>query len=675
MSIERKIRKIIKETLLVEARRALRDLSAFKEVELETQEGETNLFDAINEEFMSINPQHDLNNPKSAGRFFVDVLYDCMNEITEEIKKGSAGEDIPDMVMTTCNRIAFLFKNKETTSKTVQSGENFKDYILNFMNNYHKISYPGTTTVCEKLKFVFDALNAKAHFSSMNSITESKNEIKSNRETLYLFGKDAIVEGYKVVAPLTTRSSIFWARTNWLGEDIVLPEQDDISWCTARIKGGNMFNYYSEAGTTLFYFLPEGDIKGKNKFCIGIKKVRHQKSDIPDEIKMHHMVLSRKISEEDFEVWKYEKIKENPDLAKGIFEYDLLVGGHTTVDFKNRPILPSSDLNSLLKPEVRSEIKKKLKIKSDSIIDKLQQEMEKRNYIDDTASLTTIDTEHFQSMIKSLNLDVNEDDFYDKYDDDDEAEKAYVQHMEQNEDIVSQINKIIEASYSQLFEKKGFKIDQNVMKIIDKNYAEWKKKEKNVGDFETFFSLYVPMQFRQNKEDFFKFCASLLKISLRDGFNGWNNEGDFKGKQVLLDKVYKVFQGFAPSSIDRLEFAAIVFCFTAIQCCKYQTSSHSILSLMKSKKSIDIINNYSDEDIDKIIEIIRSFISKNGLNLQFSEANPSNKKHAININNVLEEIKNDRSKIKENYKKNSVKNIVITERRLRNIIRSMIYDY
>jgi len=150
---EQKIRKIIQESLLLEAKYQLKNLLIFKEAII----GENNLFDEINNNFIQYGgTQHDLNNPKSAGRFFIDVLFECMEEIKELIDAGKQNQiDIPDRILTICNYILFLFDQKEVTSRTVRSGQNFKDYILNFMTNYNKEPYPGTKSVYEKLTYVF----------------------------------------------------------------------------------------------------------------------------------------------------------------------------------------------------------------------------------------------------------------------------------------------------------------------------------------------------------------------------------------------------------------------------------------------------------------------------------------------------------------------------------------
>ena len=130
-------------------------------------------------------------------------------------------------------------------------------------------------------------------------------------QTEYLFDTpDRTMNDVLAVVPTTTASSIFWARTNATGQQILLTkldrtqyrdDADFITWCTSFPDESNMFHsYYVNGGTSLFYFLPINDVKGLNKFCIGITKIRDPR---------------------------------NPD------EFRLICGGHTTVGFENRAFI------------------------------------------------------------------------------------------------------------------------------------------------------------------------------------------------------------------------------------------------------------------------------------------------------------------------------------------------
>lgn len=479
---ENLIRQLIQKSLLLEAKYQFRNLLIFKE----TIVGENNLFDEINSTFVQNGgPQHDLNNPKSAGRFFIDVLFECMEEINEIIDAGQQNQiDIPDRIMTICNYILFLFSQKEVTVRTVRSGQTFKDYILNFMTYYSKTSYPGTTTVYEKLSYVFGALNEKSAVSSLDSILRDKNYIKSEKETLYPFGKDTIVDGYKVVAPLSIRSSIFWARTNWLGEEIVLPSQEDISWCTARLRGGNMFNsYFVGGGTTLFYFLPEGDIEGVKKFCIGITKIK-----ILDERSKLGKIAAKKKNEldsDDYEVWEYEQWKQNP----ADWKFKLNVGGNTTVGFENHPIL-EDETNDFSKKETRNKIKKALKLSNDVILLQFEKEMQNRDPIDQEQYTSLLDVEQFAAST-NINSLAPIDPATGKRD------RGDIQM------VATSIENVLKTYNSKIYKAKGFVPDSKIVNYIDKNYAYWQKEGLNL-------SFYIPLSLRNNKEKILELLRSII---------------------------------------------------------------------------------------------------------------------------------------------------------------------
>jgi hypothetical protein len=482
---ENLIKQLIQKSLLLEAKYQFRNLLIFKETII----GEKNLFDEINNTFIQNGgSQHDLNNPKSAGRFFIDVLFECMEEINEIIDAGQQNQiDIPDRVITICNYILFLFDQKEVTSRNVRSGQTFKDYILNFMTNYNKESYQGATTVYEKLTYVFIRINEYHSVSSINSIQKERNYIKSEKETFYPFGKDKIVDGYKVVMPLTTRSSIFWARTNWLGEDIVLPSQDDISWCTARLKGGNMFNiYFVGDGTNLFYFLPEGDVGGTEKFCIGISK----RKEISENAKLSKDANRKKdtLSRDDYNVWEYEQWKKRPEDWK----FKLYVGGHTTVGFDNEPIFDSSDKENtdVSKQQTRNKLKKALNISDDNILNQLEKVMFDKEPVDNEKYISLLDVEKFSALTNINSLAPI----------DPSTGKRSPEHMH---DILEKIMSVLDTYKSKIYKVKGYIPDEKIIKYIDKNYMYWKKEGIKLG-------FYIPISLRDNRDAIIEIIKSYI---------------------------------------------------------------------------------------------------------------------------------------------------------------------
>ena len=504
---EKRIRKFIQESILLEAKFQLKNLLIFKETKID----ESNLFDEINNKFIQIGgKQHDLNNPKSAGRFFIDVLFECMEEINEIIDDGKQNQiDIPDRILTICNYILFLFTQKETTSKSVQSGQTFKDYILNFMTYYNKTSYPGTTNIYEKLQYVFQKLNEKAIVSSIDSLLKEKNYIKSEKETLYPFGKDTIIDGYKVVCPLSIRSSIFWARTNWLGEDIVLRAQEDISWCTARFKGGNMFNsYFIGGGTNLFYFLPEDDLKGTNKFCIGITKIKKIKKD--SELSKEDKKKKDELDAEDYKVWEYEQWKSNPND----WEYTLNVGGHTTVDFHNSPILDGQN-NDFTSKEIKNKIKNALQISNENILIQLEKEMSEREPVDNEKYVSLLDVEQFAAATNIDNLaPINPI-----------TGKRDTASLEQ---ISQSVENVINTYASKIYKVKGLVPDTKIVNYIDKNYLYWQKEDMNLN-------FYIPSKDRNNKEAIINNIKNYIIKAIEKN----SNDSYTQAKPIIYEKILK----------------------------------------------------------------------------------------------------------------------------------------
>ena len=71
---ESTLRKLIQETLLLEA--------IYKQKQLKELSPE--LYSAIDKQFILIDNTQSLDNEKSAGRFFIDALYLCMQELLGE---------------------------------------------------------------------------------------------------------------------------------------------------------------------------------------------------------------------------------------------------------------------------------------------------------------------------------------------------------------------------------------------------------------------------------------------------------------------------------------------------------------------------------------------------------------------------------------------------------------
>jgi hypothetical protein len=267
---ESTLRKLIQETLLLEAIYKQKQLKELSPV----------LYSILDAQFTSIDSTQSLENEKSAGRFFIDTLYFCMQELLSEFSSVADfenNESFNKKAEDICSKLIYLFHQKEITSATIQSGETFRDYIYSFMNNpkrfvIKKADGYEIQDVISKLNALYEKITIRSNASNVNRIMQFKQQIK-NKDTFYPFGKDLVDGKYLVVCPLSTMSSIFWARTNWLGEDIVLPKEDHLTdWCTSRFIA-NMFNvYFRGGGTNLFYFLPVNDVKGVKKFCIGLTK-------------------------------------------------------------------------------------------------------------------------------------------------------------------------------------------------------------------------------------------------------------------------------------------------------------------------------------------------------------------------------------------------------------------
>ncbi len=264
------LRKLIQETLLLEVKK----LNELKENMI--------LYELFNEQFNVLNPSYDLNNQKSPGRYFSEILYASMKYLNSSNNFSKEGKplnlnNLKSKVYSFCEQIVFLYKKKEITSKTVnytlENGNiaTFKEYINEFNQKFMSPKFQGDN-ILEKIEFVCSQMNENISFANPESVISNLKKIKQS-ETKYPFGENAVVdEKYRVVCPQTIPASIFWARSNYEGKEIVLPELGDISWCTGRYKG-NWFNtYFIGFGANLYYFLPVDDVRGTRKMCIGLFK-------------------------------------------------------------------------------------------------------------------------------------------------------------------------------------------------------------------------------------------------------------------------------------------------------------------------------------------------------------------------------------------------------------------
>ncbi len=264
------LRKLIQETLLLEVKK----LNELKE--------NPELFELFNEQFVLIHAQYDLNNQKSPGRYFSEILYACMKQLNSREYFSTDGRPLnisilKSLIYNICDQLVFLFKKKEISSKTVNhvnsSGKpsTFKEFVNEFNQKFMSPVFEGNN-ILEKIDFVCNQMSENISFSTPDNIISNLKKIKEN-ETKYPFGENTIVDGkYKVVCPQTIISSIFWARSNADGKQIVLPNKDSVNWCTGRYTG-NFFNtYFIGHGANLYYFLPIDDEQGIEKFCIGFFK-------------------------------------------------------------------------------------------------------------------------------------------------------------------------------------------------------------------------------------------------------------------------------------------------------------------------------------------------------------------------------------------------------------------
>ncbi len=405
------LRKVIRESLLLEA--------VYKQKQLKELSPE--LYAILDRQFLMNDNTQSLENEKSAGRFFIDALYFCMQELLGEFDPETESENAEfiEKVEDICSHLIYLFYQKEVTSSRVQSGETFRDYIYAFMTspkNFVIKNQEGRETrdIISKIKTIFLNVSARASMTGVNRILQLKEQLK-RKDTAYPFGNELVDGKYLVVQPLSMMSSIFWSRTNYLAEKIVLPKQNDISWCTSRYES-NMFNtYFIGGGTNLFYFLPKDDMIGKQKSCVGLTKIVQNDEEI------------------------------------------ITIGGHTTVNFRNIAIIPESQKVS---SNVLSRVSKKLDISMETL-NRLVDEMALKEAMDKYKYVSLIDLPQFKAVTNLNTLaPINE--------------KTNERNKQDLKNIKDQIDNIINTYDNPEYSKKGYKPDNNIVNYMFKNYSYWK---------------------------------------------------------------------------------------------------------------------------------------------------------------------------------------------------------
>jgi len=279
-------------------------------------------------------------NPKSVPRLFIDPIYECLDEIKKDVDSGATNiEKALNKVKLMCVYIIklgdYINRDKSIKFYVKEDPIPIKDIVSKFISSRKKFKFETSApTALDKLKYLYE--NIKKSFFEEHSYSEPSevyDEIKEH-ETEYPFGIELVDDKFLVVLPESRRSSVFWARTNWKAEDKVLIAEDEISWCTSKQVGVNLFNkYYQEESLNLYYFLPKDDLKGTKKFCIGLNK---EKKSVTDDAK-------------------------------------ILTGGYQLVGFENKKFVEdNSDFND---PRVRQAIIQKFGV-SNQILDKLAKHMQ-----------------------------------------------------------------------------------------------------------------------------------------------------------------------------------------------------------------------------------------------------------------------------------------------------------
>ena len=413
------LRKIIRESLLLEA--------VYKQKQLKELSPE--LYSAIDKQFILIDNTQSLDNEKSAGRFFIDALYLCMQELLGEFDPiiDSKNTEFVEKVEDICSKLIYLFYQKEVTSSTIQSGETFRDYIYAFMTspkNFMIKNEEGREVrdIISKLNIIFLNISVRANVVGMNRILQFKQQIK-NKDTTYPFENELVDGKYLVVQPLNMLSSIFWARTNILGEDIVLPKEADTNWCTSRYES-NMFNtYFVAGGTNLFYFLPKDDLKGKEKFCVGLTKIKKNDKEV------------------------------------------LTMGGHTTVDFENTAIIPNiTEVND----NILREVSKRLNVSMETL-NRLVEEMASKEAMDKYKYISLVDLPQFKSVTNFNTLaPINQ--------------KTGKRNPQDLRNIKSQIDTVFDTYKNNEYIQRGYKPDKSIIDYMLKTNPFWEKEGIGIQD-------------------------------------------------------------------------------------------------------------------------------------------------------------------------------------------------
>ena len=408
------LRKIIKESLLLEA--------IYKQKQLKELSPE--VYSIIDKQFFSIDNTQGLDNEKSAGRFFIDVLYLCMQELLGEFDPATDLEntEFVEKVEDICSHLIYLFYQKEITSSTVQTGETFRDYIYAFMTspkNFVIKNQEGheVRDIISKIKTIFLNVTARSSMTGINRILQFKEQLK-RKDTAYPFGNELVDGKYLVVQPLSMMSSIFWARTNYLAEDIVLPLEPHTKWCTSRYES-NMFNtYFVAGGTNLFYFLPKDDIAGNKKSCVGLTKTLNESSEKEESV----------------------------------------IGGHTTVNFENDAIIPDTQKVS---PNVLNRVSRSLNISMETL-NRLVEEMASKEAMDKYKYVSLIDLPQFKS-VTNLNTLAPID------------QKTKKRRPQDLKNIKDQIDHVINIYTDVKYSKRGYKPDKSITNYIIKMLQPWEK--------------------------------------------------------------------------------------------------------------------------------------------------------------------------------------------------------
>jgi len=308
-------------------------------------------FDFANQEFKTFNENEGLD---KRGPFF-NCINMCFNEFIsyENDPEIDIAENIRSMVVY-INGL-YNYKNNANVSKV------YTTLITD--------GYAGFDKLRDAYNSVFEHIGAK-NLNNFNNKNFS-NMLKTT-QTEYLFDTpNKTMNGLLAVVPTTTASSIFWSRTNADAQKIVLEkvpvnaeEHNDptvLNWCTSFPNQENMFHsYFVYGGMSLFYFLPVNDIEGRNKFCIGVTKIKN--SDDPDDFK-------------------------------------LLCGGHTVVGFENKKFIEEG--SDFTDKEVKGIILNKFGRLglTEEMLDIIQEKVSGRNPFDKYAYIGNLSPAEFAASI------------------------------------------------------------------------------------------------------------------------------------------------------------------------------------------------------------------------------------------------------------------------------------